>query len=167
MPKKLAPRRGRPARPRDRVQEVVDETIALHHWLAYVADEIYGDDARGASRRWLIRRLDRGGPQTVPALAKLRAVRRQSLQPLVDALAAEGLAERRDNERHARSPLVALSRAGIALAARLDRVDAAVLRAVGRGLSERDLVTTATTLAKLRAGFELGMRWRPAANAAR
>ncbi len=113
MVKKLPPRRKRPARARehDAVQSVVDETIALYHWLAWVADELYGDDARGAARRWTLRRLHRDGPQTVPDLAKVRSVRRQSLQPLVDLLVKEGLVELRENPEHVRSSLLALRHA--------------------------------------------------------
>ncbi|HEX7667478.1 MAG TPA: MarR family transcriptional regulator [Polyangiaceae bacterium] len=166
MAKKLAPRRKRVARPREAVQSVVDETIALYHWLAWVADELYGDDARGAARRWTLRRLHRDGPQTVPDLAKVRAVRRQSLQPLVDLLVKEGLVELRSNPDHARSSLVALTDEGVKFVDRLDRIDRAVLKAVGRGLGERELTTTAETLRSLRAGFETQMKWRPAASAA-
>ena len=147
------------------MQSVVDETIALHQWLAWVSEQIYGEDARGASRRWTLRSLQRGGPQTVPALARARVVRRQSLQPVVDALAREGRVELRPNPRHARSELVALTRRGADLAERLDRVDERVLRAVGRGVAVRELERAAATLRALRAGFETGARWRPAATA--
>jgi DNA-binding MarR family transcriptional regulator len=138
---------------------VVDETIALQHWLAWVADQIYGEDARGAARRWTLRRLERGA-QTVPQLARVRAVRRQTLQPVVDALRADGLVELRPNPAHARSELVGLTRRGADLVARMDRVDERVLRAVSRDLTERDLATTASTLRALRQSFEMTTRWR-------
>jgi DNA-binding MarR family transcriptional regulator len=149
------------------VQSVVDETIALYQWLAWVAEQLYGDDARGASRRWTLRRLLRDGPLTVPALARVRAVRRQSLQPLVEALVRDGLVELVDNPAHARSPLVQLTPRGAHLVERLDRIDGAVLRSVARGIPEDDLRTTASTLGTLRAAFATKMRWRPAATAAR
>ena len=164
-----APRRtpGRGLRARNEVQEVVDETVALYHWLAWVSDEIYGEDARGASRRWVLRRLLREGPLTTPAMARLRAIRRQSLQPVVDALVADGLVEPTKNPAHARSPLARLTAAGERLAVRLDRVDTAVLHAVAKGLPPDDLRTTAATLRVLRTAFGTKMRWRPAASAAR
>src|SRR3569832_49269 len=73
------------ARPRahGEVQTVADETIALYRWLAWIAEELYGSDARGAARRWTLRRLHRDGPKTVTALARIRAVRRQTLQPII------------------------------------------------------------------------------------
>lgn len=167
MPRKLAPRRPRKPRLRSAVQGVVDETIALYQWLAWVAEELYGDDARGASRRWTLRHLFRDGPLTVPALAKVRAVRRQSLQPVIDALERDGLIEVVENPAHARSPLVRLSAAGTRLVHRLDRIDDAVLRAVSRGITAAELETTARTLGVLRAAFATKMRWDPVATAVR
>jgi len=156
---KRPPRRRARARARSPVQTVVDETIALQHWLAWVADQIYGADARGAARRWTLRRLQ-SGPQTVPQLARARAVRRQTIQPVVDSLAADGLVELRPNPAHARSELAWLTRRGVELALRMDRIDERVLRAVSRGLSERELATTAATLRALRESFEMTTRWR-------
>lgn len=167
MKRKLPPRRRARARAHGEVQTVVDETIALYRWLAWIAEELYGSDARGAARRWTLRRLHRDGPKTVPALARIRAVRRQTLQPIVDQLAAEHLVTIAPNPAHARSPLVSLTERGVAMVARLDRVDVAVLRAVGRDLAPRDLAITASTLRTLRAGFESSARWRPVALAAR
>ena len=164
--KKLAPRRPGKARSREAVQSVVDATIALYHWLAWVSDELYGEDARGAARRWTLRRLRRDGPQTIPALAKIRTVRRQSLQPLVDALIADGLVVFEKNPKHARSNLLVLTKRGVELVERLDRIDNAVLRAVGTGIAEKDLRVTSETLRTLQSRFETKMRWRPAASAA-
>ena len=161
--RKRAPRRASKGRPRDAVQAVVDETIALFHWLSWVSDQIYGDDARGAARRWTLRRLRRDGPSTVPALARARAIRRQSIQPVIDALEQDGLVVATPNPRHARSARFALTDAGARLVERLDRVDDRVLRAVSRGIGERDLAVAASTLQRLRGGFETGARWRIAA----
>lgn len=163
----LAPRRQRTPRPRSAIQTVVDETIALYQWLAWVADRLYDEPARGTSRRWTLRRLQREGPSTVAALARIRTVRRQSLQPIVDTLVAEGFVKLQPNPKNARSPLVTLTPLGNALVASLDEVDAAVLRAVARGLDPGALETTALTLRALRQGFETKMRWAPAAAAAK
>ncbi len=114
-----------------------------------------------AARRWVIRRVHRDGPRTVPELAKARAIRRQSLQPVVDALARDGFVELRANSRHARSKLVTLTTRGVALAAEMDRVDERVLRAVSRGMRESALLEAAATLRDLRVHFEAGVRWKP------
>ena len=56
---KRKPVRRRRDAPRAVVQDVVDETIALFHWLEWVAQHLYGDDSLGAPRRWVLRRLHR------------------------------------------------------------------------------------------------------------
>jgi len=167
MRRKLAPRRARKERARDAVQSVVDETIALYQWLAWVADHLYGDDARGATRRWIVRHLMRDGAQTVSALARARRVRRQSVQPIVDALGRDKLVVAAPNPDDARSPLVKLTARGADLAERFDRVDRAVLRAVSRGIAPRDLAVTTSTLRALRRSFETRMKWGVAAASVR
>jgi len=162
---KRAPRRRRAERSRPHIQAVVDETIALFRWLSWVSDQLYGDDARGAARRWVLRRLHRDGPMTVPRLARARTLRRQSMQPVVDALVADGLVRWLANPRHARSRLASLTGRGAALVTRLDRIDADVLRAVGRGIPAAELAAAAATLRALRAGFEVEPRWRVPARA--
>lgn len=154
------PRRRERAGPRPEMQAVVDETIALFRWLEWVADELYGERARDAATRWVLRRLARHGPQTVPALARARGHRRQSVQPLVDKLAAAGLVAFADNPRHARSRLVALTHRGADLARHMDRVDARVLVAVGGDLPRSQLAAAAATLKAIRERFTVEPRWR-------
>jgi DNA-binding MarR family transcriptional regulator len=136
---------------------VVDETIALFRWLAWASDHIYDDGALGATRRWILRAIHRHGPQTVPALARSRTMRRQGIQPLVDALVLEGMISLRPNPAHKRSRLVVLTREGAARVERMDRVDTRVLGLVARGIAEPNLALTAATLARLRRGFESGL----------
>jgi DNA-binding MarR family transcriptional regulator len=153
-------RRHRRDAPRAEAQAVVDETIALFHWLEWVADQLYGDDGRGAPRRWVLRRLQRYGPQTVPELARAKALRRQSMQPVVDALEAEGLVELIDNPRHSKSKLSELTVRGAQLVERMDRIDARTLSAVSRGIPTARLASTSATLRELREGFAIESRWR-------
>lgn len=158
--KQPAPRRRHSRRQRHLTQEVVDETIALFRWLAWVSEQLYGEEARGAARRWVLRRLARDGPQTVPQLSRTRRLRRQSMQPIVDALVADDLVQWNVNPAHARSRLAEITANGKRLVDSLDDLDARVLRAVGRDISEADLACTARTLRALREGFELEPRWR-------
>ena len=136
------------------LRAVVDETIALFHRLAFVAEEIYGEAGRSTARRGILRGLLRYGPRTVPQLARARSVRRQSLQPVVDGLAADGFVEIVPNPAHARSSLVRITAKGVALVERMDRADDRTLAKVGAGIAERDLAVTAATLRRLRARFE-------------
>jgi DNA-binding MarR family transcriptional regulator len=157
-----APRRFRKKHAQGELRAVVDETIALFRRLEWVATQIYGDAGRSTARRGVLRGLVRFGAQTVPQMARARAVRRQTLQPVVDALAKGGLVELVPNPEHARSPLVRATRAGAHVVEAMDRADARVLRAVGAGLSRGDLEITAATLRRLRERFELDLRWRAA-----
>lgn len=161
MPTK-APRKLRKPHTQGELRAVVDETIGLFHRLRYVAEEIYGEDGRSTSRRGILRGLARYGSQTVPQLAKARAVTRQSVQEVVDALLRDGLVAVSPNPAHARSRLIQITPRGTSLVARMDETDTRVLRAVGAGLDRRDLATTAATLRALREAFEHGMRWRRA-----
>ncbi|MBI2374923.1 MAG: hypothetical protein HYV07_13085 [Deltaproteobacteria bacterium] len=156
-----APRRLRKHHAHGELRELVDETIALFHRLAWVAEQIYGDEGKSLARRGILRGLHRYGARTVPQLARARSVRRQTLQPVVDSLVADGLAQWIDNPDHARSKLVKITPAGQAIVRRMDRADVKVLEAVGPGLSRADLARTAETLRTVRARFEAEMRWRP------
>jgi DNA-binding MarR family transcriptional regulator len=153
-------RKHRRTAPRVEAQEVVDETIALFHWLAWVADQLYGDDAHGAPHRWVMRRLQRYGPQTVPELARAKAQRRQSVQPIVDELEREGVLVLVANPQHVRSRKAQLTPRGTQLVERMDRIDAATLAAVSRGISRSRLGEAAATLRALREAFAIESRWR-------
>jgi DNA-binding MarR family transcriptional regulator len=163
------PRRLRRANPEKRAAEdlraLVDETVALFHRLAWVAEQIYGEEGRSTARRGILRGLLRYGPQTVPELARARSVRRQTLQPVVRALCEDGLVELIENERHLRSPLARITTRGEALVLKMDRIDAKVISAVGRDMPARDIEVTSRTLRELRERFETSVRWRAIAAA--
>jgi DNA-binding MarR family transcriptional regulator len=155
------PRRLRKRHAEGDVRAIVDETIALYHRLMWVADQMHGKDGGGSAGRGILRGLLRYGPQTVPDLARARSVRRQTIQPVVDALAAEGLVELVENPAHARSRLVRITSPGVKIVERMDRLDHRVLSAVSAGLTAKDVAITASTLRALRSRFETTLRWRP------
>lgn len=152
----------RKAHVRGDLRAVVDETIALFHRLRWVADEIYGEHGRGTARRGVLRGLLRYGPQTVPALARARSVKRQTIQPVVDALAADGLVAFVKNPAHARSHLVRITPEGARLVEQMDVVDTRVLAAAAASIDPSSLAITASTLRLLRSRFEMTTRWRSA-----
>lgn len=162
MPTPRAPRRLRKRHEQGALRAVVDETVALNHRLQWVADRMYGDDGRRATRRGLLRGLARYGAQTVPELARARSVTRQNVQPVIDALEAEGLVAIVDNPAHARSRLVTITARGEQHVRTWDLADARVLAAVGHGLSPADLEITARTLRAVRERFETSLRWKAA-----
>jgi len=148
---------GRAARPA--LGELMDETVLLFHRLRAVAEEVHGQGEASAGRRGVLRSLARGGPQTVPQLARARPVSRQHIQSLVNALAADGLVELVANPAHKRSPLVRLTAAGArrieAMAAR-ERTLLGVLRI---GVTQAELRSAAETLRRVRGAFA-GRAWR-------
>lgn len=158
-----SPRRLRRPHDRGELRAVVDETVALNHRLQWVAERMYGDDGRRAMRRGILRGVLRYGPQTVAELARARSVARQTVQPVVDALVADGLLALAKNPKHARSPLCVPTHRGEDLVRRWDEADRRVLAAVGRGLSRAELELTARTLRLVRERFELRLRWQLAA----
>src|SRR4026207_1942234 len=72
------------------------------------------DEAGGvtAAHRGVMESLFRGGPQTVPAMARARPVSRQHIQILVNRLVDLGLVAAVANPAHMRSPLFELTPAG-------------------------------------------------------
>lgn len=165
--RRKAPRRLRKRHARGEVRAAVDEAIALFYRLRWVAEQIYGPDGGTTAQRGILRGLLRYGPQTVPVLARARAVTRQNVQPVVDALVADGLAELVDNPSHARSPLVRVTTLGEQLVHRTDAIDARLLESIGADVASSDLEITARTLEALRLRFEDPIRWRRALAKAR
>lgn len=159
MAKPRAPRRLR-KRPSADLRAVIDECIVLADRLIWLAEHIHGAEGRGAVRRGILRGVVRFGPQTVPEMARARSVTRQNVQPVVDALVREGLLDRVPNPGHRRSPRYAPTDAARSMVARMDRNDARVLAAVGRGVRPSDVALTAATLRALRERFEI--RWKVA-----
>ena len=155
-----SPRRLRKRLPAEDLRAVVDECIVLADRLVWLAEHIHGEEGRGAVRRGILRGLARYGAQSVPDMARTRSVTRQNVQPVVDALLAEGLVVRAPNPAHRRSPLYDVTEAGRAIVARMDRNDASILRAVGRGLPASEVATTVRTLRAVRERFEV--RWKVA-----
>lgn len=62
--------------------------------------------------RWHVLSVVSEQPLTVPAIAQRLGHRRQPVQRTVDELLAAGRLDRRSNPGHARSPLIAITRAG-------------------------------------------------------
>jgi DNA-binding MarR family transcriptional regulator len=97
----------------------------------------------------LMRSLARGGPQTVPELARARPVARQHIQKLANELAAEGLVEFVDNPRHRRSKLLKLTASGERRYRALSETVTAFAEKLAEGCSETELRHATKALRKL------------------
>ncbi|MFI7669298.1 MarR family winged helix-turn-helix transcriptional regulator [Nocardia sp. NPDC049526] len=83
--------------------------------------------------------LDVSGPATVPQMGRTLALSRQFVQRMVNDAHAAQLVETRDNPRHQRSPLIALTPEGRAVIAATIAREHAVLRDVGGDLTAADI----------------------------
>jgi DNA-binding MarR family transcriptional regulator len=138
---------------------VIDETRSLFHGLKAVANELHADDRISAGKRGVLLSLHHLGPQTVPQMARARPVSRQHIQSLVNPLSEAGYVEFVENPVHRGSPLVRMTKSGIALTARiLEREAEPLSRAVAQ-VSQSELETTIETLKKINAFFQSG-KWR-------
>ena len=71
--------------------------------------------------RWQVMWIASTGRLTVPSIARRLGITRQSVQPVADELAREGLASFQPNPDHSRSPLLVLTSRGGAILDRLDQ----------------------------------------------
>ena len=117
------------------VGDLIDETVLLFRRLRSVAEVLHGDGALSGGRRNMLRELKRSGPQTVPQLARSRAVTRQHVQALVNPLEEQGYVEFIVNPAHRRSRLVGLTSSGEGLLDELQRRESGLLNALNVGAS--------------------------------
>jgi len=112
------------------VGELIDETVLLSRQVRSLAEALHGVGALSGGRRNVLRELKRSGQQTVPQLARSRAVTRQHVQALVNALEEQGYVEFVDNPAHRRSRLVRLTSSGEGLLDVMQRREAGLLSAL-------------------------------------
>lgn len=141
------------------VDELTMMAALLYFRMRKAAEEMLGEGAQSSGRRSLLKSLVKGQPQTVPQMARLRAVSRQHIQKLVNGLLADGLVELADNPSHKRSKLVRITDAGRNAAEETARREAEILPRLARGIALEDIRTATRVLEQLKAAFE-GERWR-------
>jgi DNA-binding MarR family transcriptional regulator len=121
--------------------------------------EAYARKHGQTAARWHVLSVVSEEPFTVPQIAERLGLTRQSVQRVVDDLAAEGLVELVPNERHRRSPLVAITEVGSGVTRRLYADSARDRRRSVRraGISAADLdQARATIRALVRALDDIG-----------
>ncbi|HKQ78170.1 MAG TPA: helix-turn-helix domain-containing protein [Blastocatellia bacterium] len=141
------------------LNSLVNETVLLFHRLRIVADQIHHRGETTGALRSILRSLDKLGEQTVPQMARARAVSRQHVQALVNQLVEERLVEFISNPAHKRSPLARLTPLGKKTVDAMNRDEAGLLSKAGLGVPDQELLQTAETLRTVRAYFE-SERWK-------
>lgn len=144
---------------------LIDETIRLYFRLRHVADQIHQKGALSGGRRGLLRSLDAEGPQTVPDMARARAVTRQNAQVFVNSLLEEGLVEKIPNPAHKRSHLIQLTDRGRKALDEMNRREFRLMEELDLDLSGAELKQAAAALRTLRESFE-SARWEELVSAA-
>lgn len=125
------------------------EVRRLFHRLRAAAEELHGDPLLSAAHRAILESLYRDGPQTVPALARVRPVSRQHVQVLANHLLHHGLVQAIANPAHRRSALLQLTPEG---RRRFEDMVRRERRAVGRSrlaVSDRELRAATATLRRV------------------
>jgi len=133
----------------ENLENAIREVRQSFHRLKAVADDLHAEAGVTAAMRGVMESLAERGPQTVPAMARAKAVSRQHIQTLVNALIDAKLATYRDNPAHKRSPFVRLTDDGDLEFAKIRHREARLLRELSDGLSKKDLAVTQRTLSAL------------------
>ncbi len=102
----------KPTAEQNAFDELIEELRALWFALRAASAQIHADIECTAIERGAMFDLLQLGPQTVPAMARARAISRQAMQKTIDRLAARGWVHDEPNPAHERSALIALSPAG-------------------------------------------------------
>ena len=128
------------------------ECVSLYLQLQAEASAIYRRGDLSGPRRTVLVALA-AGPQTVTSLARARAQARQRFQPLVDALLADGLVERKANPSHKRAYLVALTAAGKAAVRHIQDTESALRAQLRVPVSRRRVEDAALVLHEVRSAL--------------
>lgn len=124
-------------------------TRRLYRRLATETDKLHKGAGITAPQRAVLEFLENSGPNTVPAIARARAVSRQHVQVVVNALLGDDLVSTRENPAHVRSPLIELTPEGRRAYRAFLRREEHLLERMSAEFEPRKLATTATTLAAL------------------
>src|SRR5215470_1417143 len=133
---------------------LIDETVKLYRRLNIVADEVHHQGEMSGGLRGILRGLKKEGPQTVPHMARIRAVSRQHIQILVNQLAEQGFVELTANPESKRSPLVSLTTRGKNAVEEMNQRESRLLSKSDVGISEDRMRETAESLRTVREFFE-------------
>jgi DNA-binding MarR family transcriptional regulator len=133
---------------------VFNEARAVVHRLRALAVQLHRQGENTGGRRGVMEGLYRGGPQTVPQMARARTVSRQHIQTLVNELLRDRLVELAPNPAHQRSPRVRLTPKGKALFEVMLRRESALFARIGAAVPENDLRCAAAVLDAVRRQLE-------------
>lgn len=133
--------------------ELILETFRLNGRLLAAGDRLTRDLGL-TSARWQVLGAIAAGPLPAAQIARNMGLQRQSVQRLVDALAADGLVEFATNPNHRRAKLVRLSAEGHSALQAVSRRQVEWSNRTAEGLGAGDLEAAVGVLRRLRARLE-------------
>jgi DNA-binding MarR family transcriptional regulator len=130
--------------------EVILATFRANGLLLDAGDRLGADDGLTSARWQVLGAVAVAGrPLTVPQIGRRMGLTRQSVHATVKRLVSDGLLELVPNEDHRRSPLVALTDAGVTTYRSIDGRQATWVNRLARGIGRADLSTTMRVLREL------------------
>lgn len=118
----------------------------LFRAMAQVADGYLKAHGLSAADRAVLEFLYPEEALSVPEIASRYQVTRQHVQVTVNDLLQDGFLETRPNPRHKRSPLIALTRVGRDLFAKIRQIEAEYVDAMFADIPDRDVEVARRTL---------------------
>lgn len=142
------------------VQAIAAETLRSFELLKALATIGVAGSGLTMALRAMLEDLYLKGPRTVPQIAAGRTMTRQSIQASVDQLRAMALAEARPNPAHRRSPVIALTPAGVAAFEAIRERELERLGSLAPSLAGHDLEAALAALAAFRSALEARLEER-------
>lgn len=139
-------------------EELATQVRRLFHRFKAVGEQMHQLGKVSTSHRAILESLYRGGPQTVPAMARARPVSRQHIQKLVNALVDEELVSILPNPGHKKSSLVALTPKGQKLFEKMHEKEMEVLSLLKLPVGNDEIRSATETLRSIINYFE-GPEW--------
>lgn len=145
-----------------RTEQLFEETRLLFHALKEWVETLHEGPGLSTAMRGVLELLLRGGPMTVPDMARARGVSRQHIQQQVDALLESELVARSANPAHRRSPRITLSDRGRALIQNMRAREQNAISRLQVGVSDHAVEEATQVLAAWRAGLQRDAQRRSA-----
>ncbi|EFL12856.1 MarR family regulatory protein [Streptomyces sp. C] len=134
--------------------EVIRSLWPLHRTVVRAVERELMGTGMTAGQHAVMDELRRGGPRTVPQLARLLGLDRQPVQRLVNDAMALGLAESAPNPEHRRSRLIQLTSEGEATIRGIQEAEETELRRRLSDLTTGDVTTALRVLRRLGEEFQ-------------
>jgi DNA-binding MarR family transcriptional regulator len=137
------------------INELIVEVFRLNGQLISTADKLVSKfGITGARWQVMGALVQTGGRETVPRLAKVMGLTRQSVQRVVNEMANDGMLLFAANPDHKRSKLVTMSAKGERVFAAALEIQLPWVKSLSKGMSKKQLVDAKLVLEELRKRLE-------------